>query len=100
MREKLFVFLLAQACSDYKFVKHDDADGGADDTGIESDDTGDTGDPLIGACEVPEISGSFHGFTDTCPDAPEGGRGRCGCGTYRGPGRVCVERSPVARAGW
>jgi hypothetical protein len=73
MREKLFVFLLAQACSDYKFVKHDDADGGADDTGIESDDTGDTGDPLIGACEVPEISGSFHGFTDTCPDAPEGG---------------------------
>jgi len=70
MRPILLVSLLSLGCSDYKFVKHKASTSGADDTGIGSDDTGDS---YTGACDVPNIEGSFHGFTDACPSAPEGG---------------------------
>ena len=70
MRPLLLASLLAPACSDYKFVKRDDPSVSADDTAVSGDDTG---DPFVGACDVPSIEGGFHGFTDACPEAPEGG---------------------------
>ncbi len=74
MRLALFaVSFLGVACSDYDLVGHDKSDGdGASDGAGDGDDNPD-GETDLGDCSIDEWDVEEIGFTDVCPEAPEGG---------------------------